>query len=125
MVGFHSFTFLSYIPAIFRKGKKRCWTVMKSNESFLKAFSELGNDWDITEQQVSAIEEYVCALYSSKKSSVNELRYDLFLKKQKRENKIIDLSTVPPCSSSLYLQTKRANFVSKLWKSTKNHRAIS
>jgi len=91
---------------------------MKSKEYFLDVFSEIGNDWEIIQQQVTLIEQYVCALYSSKKSSVNELRYDLFVKKQNKENQIIDLSTVPPCFSSLCLQIKRANFVSKLWKST-------
>ena len=119
LVGFHSFTGNDYFSAIFRKGKKHCWSIMKSNESFLRAFIELGTDWKITEQQVTAIEEYVCALYRSKKNSVNELHYDLFLKKQKKESKIIDLSTVPPCFSPLCLQLKRANFVSKLWKRTK------
>ena len=34
-----------------------------------------------------------------------------------KKAKIIDLSLIPPCFSSLYLQIKRANFVSKLWKS--------
>ena len=48
---------------------------MKSNESFLTAFTELVTDWDITEQQVNAIEQYVCALYKSNKKSVNDVRY--------------------------------------------------
>ena len=33
------------------------------------------------------------------------------------ENKIIDLSTLPPCQSTLYLHIKRANYVAKVWKS--------
>ena len=81
LVGFHSFTGNDYIPAIFRKRKKQCWSTMKSNESFLRAFTELGTDWDMTEQQVNAIEQYVCALYKSKKKSVNDVRYDQFEKK--------------------------------------------
>ena len=92
---------------------------MKSNESFLRAFTELGTDWDMTEQQVNAIEQYMCALYRSKKKSVNDVRYDLLEKKQNKEGKTIDLSLIPPCFSSLYLQIKRANFVSKWWKSTR------
>ena len=44
LVGFHSFTGNDYIPAIFRKGKKHCWSTVKSNESFLRAFTELGTD---------------------------------------------------------------------------------
>ena len=73
----------------------------------------------MTEQQVNAIEQYVCALCKSKKKSVNDVRYDLFEKKQNKEGKIIYLSLIPPCFSFLYLQIKRANFVSRLWKSTR------
>ena len=91
---------------------------MKSNESFARAFTKLGTDWHMKEQQVNAIEQYACALYKSKKKPVNDVRYDLFEKKQSKEVKIIDLLLIPPCFSSLYLQIKRANFVSKLWKST-------
>ena len=36
-VEFHSFTGNDYIPSIFLKGKKQCWSTMKSNESFLKS----------------------------------------------------------------------------------------
>ena len=99
---FYSFTWNDYIAAIFTKGKKHCWSTVKSNGSFLRAFTKLGTDWDLTEQQVNAIEKYMCALYKSKKKSVNDVRYDLFEKKQNKEGKIIDLSLIPPCFSSLY-----------------------
>ena len=118
LVGFHSFTGNDYIPSIFRKGKKHCWSIAKSSETFLEAFSELGADWEMTGEVVLALEKYVCALYRSKNNSVNELRYELFLKKKKKEDKVIDLAAVPSCFSSLYLQIKRANYVSKIWKST-------
>ena len=60
---------------------------MKSNESFPRAFTKLGTDWDMTEQQVNAIEQYVCALYKSKKKSVNDVRYNLFEKKTTKKAK--------------------------------------
>ena len=44
LVGFHSFTGNDYIPAIFRKEKKHCWSTVTTNESFLRAFTELGTD---------------------------------------------------------------------------------
>ena len=101
LVGFHSFAGNDYIPSIFRKAKKHCWSIAKSNEIFLEAFSELGADWEMTDKVVLALEKYVCALYQSKNNSLNELRYELFLKKQKKEGKVIDLAAVPPCFSSL------------------------
>ena len=113
LVGFHSFTGNDYIPSIFRKGKKHCWSIAKISETFLEAFSELGADWEMTDEVVLALEKCL-----SKNNSVKELRYELFLKKQKKEGKVVDLAAVPPCFSSLYLQIKRANYVSKIWKST-------
>ena len=86
--------------------------------ALISSCSELGADWEMTDEVVLALEKYVCALYRSKNNSVNELRYELFLKKQKKEGKVIDLAAVRPCFSSLYLQIKRANCVSKIWKST-------
>ena len=118
LLGLHFFTSNDYISAIFRDEKKHCWSAMKSDESFIRAFTEIGTDWDMAEQQVNAIQQYACVLYKSKKKSVNGVRYDLFEKKQNKEGTIIDLSLIPPCFSSLNLLIKRANFVSKLWKST-------
>ena len=37
------------------------------------------------------------------------------------ENKIVDLSSLPPCQSVLYLHTSRANFVAIVWKSADDH----
>ena len=74
LVGFHSFTENNCIPVLFRKEKKHCWSTMKSNESFLRAFTELCKDWDMTEQQVNSIEQYICALHKPKKKSVNDVR---------------------------------------------------
>ena len=118
LVGFHSFTGNDYVPALFRKGEKRCWSIMKKSEKFLNVFGELGRDWELTGEVVKTIEEYVCALYGSKKDSVDSTRFDMIMKKQTRENKAIDLSAIPPCFSSLYLQIQRANFV--LWKWTES-----
>ena len=62
----------------------------------------------------------MCALYGSKKDSVDSTRFDMIMKKQTRENKAIDHSAIPPCFSSLYLQIQRANFVAATWKRTES-----
>ena len=38
------------------------------------------------------------------------------MKKYAQENKVIDLSTLPPCRSVLKLHTERANTVAAIWK---------
>ena len=111
LIGFQSFTGSDFVPAFFRKGKKRCWSVMKKSEKFMKIFSEPGRDWQLTSEISDILEEYVCALYGSTNDSADVTRYNMFMKKQTRENKAIDLSVLPPCFTSLYLQMKRANFV--------------
>ena len=63
LIGFHSFTGNDYVPAFFRKGKKRHWSVMKKSEKFMKVFSELGRDWQLTIEISDILEEYVCMHY--------------------------------------------------------------
>ena len=44
LISFHSFTGNDFVPAFFRKGKKRCWSILRKDEKFLVAFSELGRN---------------------------------------------------------------------------------
>ena len=39
-------------------------------------------------------------------------------KKQCREHKVVDLSTLPPCKEVLFYHSKRANLVENLWKNS-------
>ena len=48
--------------------------------------------------------------------SVNEVRWRLFEKKHKRENKIADLSSLPPCQEVLRYHCQRANYVAYIWR---------
>ena len=114
IVGFHAFTGDDYLPAMFRRGKKRCWDATKKSAMFLNTFKELVRDWELTDEIVTTLEEYVCSLYGSKKNTVNSTRFDMFMKKQNQESKVVDLSVIPPCFSSLYLQIKRSNFIAAM-----------
>ena len=74
VIGFHSFTGTDYTSAFFRKGKKRCWSVMQSD-------TVLGSNWNIDQNLECLLEEDVCSLYGGKKLSVNEVRFCIFQKK--------------------------------------------
>ena len=50
------------------------------------------------------------------KKIVNDVRYELFNKKYARENKVIDLSLIPPCQSTLMLHLRRSKYVVSIWK---------
>lgn len=120
LIGFHSFTGNDYNSAFFRKGKKVCWNTMLKSQSFLNFFSTLGDSWEINDDSISLAEEYLCRLYgaSKKTTNVNQARFESFTKKYCVENKIIDLSTLPPCRESLRLHLLRAIYVSGMWKRT-------
>jgi len=89
---------------------------MVKNEEYLNCFRTLGDNWEVTDEQKATLEEYICSLYSSNKKYVNEARMDIFMKKQKSKNQIVDLSILPPCGSSLMLHIHRANYVARIWK---------
>lgn len=82
IIGFHAFSGNDYISAFFRKGKQICWKKMLESDTFI----ELGDSWDLGDQLQVNIEKYVCYLYSSKKSNVNEARFQFFNEKQHRSN---------------------------------------
>ena len=50
-----------------------------------------------------------------RKKDVNYVLHQLFETTYSREDKMIDLSLLPPCQSSLRLHSLRANVVAKIW----------
>ena len=106
LTGFHAITGNDYISSFFRKGKRKC-------VGLYKQFME------VSEALFIDIEEYICAIYNvKKKQTVNPARAEIFTKKHANENKIIDLSFLPPCESTLLLHVKRANYMTKVWKTS-------
>ena len=93
---------------------------MVKNKVYVEEFEKFGDSYELNEEMVAVFEDYVCRMYGVKKgiTTVNEARMDIFTKKHSMENKVIDLSLLPPCKSSLYLHLLRANFVSNMWKQT-------
>ena len=116
LIGFHAFTGNDYVSSFYRKGKGVCWSALEKNPRFLPAFKDLGSTWELAEETFKLLEEYVCVLYGCRKKNVNQARYYLFQRKYRRDEKIIDLSILPPCKSVLLLHANRANYVAKIWK---------
>ena len=56
---------------------------------------------------------------------MNEAGRQIFWEKFHKENKIMDLSLLPPCQSSLELRCKRANFIAKMWRDASNPMLLS
>ena len=116
LLGFHAFTGNDYNASFFRKSKVTCWKILANNSKFEDTFSALGEHLEISDYLNSSLEEYVCRLYRYSEKSVNCVRYKMFEKKQCRENKIPDLSTLAPCHQVLQYHIKRSSAITYIWK---------
>ena len=47
LIDFHSFTGTDHTSPFFRKGKKRYWSVMHSDDHFIQTFNVIGSNWNI------------------------------------------------------------------------------
>ena len=113
IVGFLAFTGTDQNSSFFRKSKMRCWKIA---QDYLSTFSNLGKEFEMTDDLIKELEEYVCRLYGGKSSDVNALRNEIFLKTLKNKKRVINLFHLPPYQSSLKLQARRSNYIAKIWK---------
>ena len=49
----------------------------------------------------SHLEEFICTLYGYKEKNVNKVRWLKFRDKHTKQNKVIDMSALPPCEEHL------------------------
>lgn len=117
LLGIHAFSGNDYVSSFFRKGKPTSWKLVKSSQKFLEVFSCLGESDQLSNELFSDLEKFVCSLFGKKKlDSVNSARKEIFWDKLSKKKKIIDISFLPPCQSSLYKHCQRANFIAKMWR---------
>lgn len=89
---------------------------MRKSAVYRKAFSELGDSENITQELEETMESFVCSIYGGGKiTSVNELRYNKLVKKSNKLRSS-DPSSLPPCKETLRPKLKRCNHVSNMWK---------
>ena len=99
-----------------RKTKKIWRTVVVNDDELLEFFSKLG-EGDLTDEMYQEAERFVCKMYGSKTiTSVNQLRSNLFWTRLRKNDRVPDLCTLPPCSSTLRKHTTRAHYVTKMWR---------
>lgn len=90
--------------AIFGKGKKLAYKVLKSNPELCRKVKLFYQPLAARDDIASVGEEFLLALYNSKRcNNLNELRYFMYSKrvgsKQKRKS-ALDLSNLPPTSDA-------------------------
>ena len=79
------------------------------------------NYWEILKGVMTqCLAKYVCKLYGLSDTTVNRVRFKIVEKKYQNDNKIVDISLLPPYCSTLRLHILRANTIAYLWKQTQN-----
>ena len=110
LVGYHGQSGNDYLFGFLRKTKKLWNTLVANDEKLLHFFSKLG-EGDLTEEMHKEAEEFACKMYGDKRlTSVNKLRAKLFWTRLRKNDRVPDLSTLPPCSSTL------RKMLRKMWK---------
>ena len=83
----------------------------------MQIFGELGSQDSVSESTAAGLEKFVCFLYGEKRlSSLNRVRKTIFWRSYSRDNKVIDLSLLPPCQTSLERHIRRATYLARIWR---------
>lgn len=121
LIGLHALTGCDFTSCFFRKGKVKPFERLENDgyQHHVKALRSLTSD----EVNVPAVTTFICSLYGSKTSNINEARYKAFMrmsggneKKPLGRIQKINCASLPPCMKTLTNHIKRAQFVAKLWK---------
>ncbi len=117
LLGFYIFIGEDANSAFRGKGKVIPLKKLMKTPKHQDTFRHLGEQWDISENLINVLEEFVCLMYGfAKTKNVNDVRSTM-LKKMvgKKINEIqkctnIDLSKLPPCKMSLVPHCRRVNY---------------
>ena len=114
LMGLHSWTGCDTVSALAGQGKLKALKIILQNQRYKTAFSEIGANWDLSNEVLDTIEEFTCKLYSrnTKFRKVNQLRYEMF--RSKRGD--VESGQLPPCQNTLFQHTFRANYQSAIWR---------
>ncbi|XP_038063921.1 uncharacterized protein LOC119734467 [Patiria miniata] len=111
LIGFHCFSGCDSVSAFYGKGKMKAIKLLVENPTLCAQFQLLGESFMVTDDQVTALEMFVCKLYAQHSySRVNEARCAMFSMATKAEN------VMPPNRDALRKHIERANFQAAIYK---------
>ena len=67
--------------------------------------SDLESNIDTSQELVMKMEEFTCHIYGYRERNINNAGFKMFKRKQVREHKVVDLSTLQP-SKKVLLTTR-------------------
>ena len=115
LIGIHAFTGCDSVSAFAGKGKIKPVKILQQLPTYQLTFGNLGQSFDVTNQQLRELESFVCLLYLSQTtecSDINECRYMMFCGKKGEA----DSSQLPPCHDTLRQHVLRANYQAAIWR---------
>ena len=108
LIGFHLFTGNDYCSSFFRKGMEKCFKTIIWRAKFQAAFDRLGVTWELTEDLISDLKQYLCSLYRLKWKEVNKAHYKQSKKKCSQEKVTGTAALIP-------WQTVFINYIACIW----------
>ena len=113
----HAFSGNDYVSCFFRKEKQTIWKAVNQKTEFVDLFASLGDEVAPREELIKGLEKFVCFVYGHPRlQSVNEAWQKVFWQTFNKDEKIVDLSLMPPCESTLRYHIMRANYVAYLFR---------
>ena len=122
LLGFYVFSGEDCTSAFKGKGKVGPLKKLEKNPRFHKAFSQLGDYWNVKPEVLRQLEQFTCLMYGqSRESSVDVVRAKLLRKMVGEDKKLtskskVDLARLPPCHSALKPHVQRVNHRVALYK---------
>lgn len=123
---FHALTGCDFNPALYKRGKKRPFDILRKSEIFQKALADVGSDRCDIQTIFPTLQSFICHMYGLKKlADVNEARFDIFNKTYKVHDtskpfsldvRNYDACNLPPCQSELYQHCLRTRYIVNLWR---------
>ncbi len=108
----HAFTGCDSVSAFAGRGKIGAFKHVTASHTFTSLFSQLGEDWSISEQSYKDLEKFTCILYGARDlDDVNECRYRIFCCRKGD----VEAHHIPPCRDALKKHIARASYQTAIW----------
>ena len=118
--GLHAFKGCDSVSAFAGVGRVKPFRMLRSNTKYQEIFKQVGNDWSVSQDLLTQLESFVCAMYGAKNGikDVNQCRYAVFCAKRGEA----ESHQLPPCKDCLHKHCQRADYQAAIWKNaSSNH----
>ncbi len=97
LLGLHAFTGCDTVGAFAGHGKIRSMKLMAKTQENVKLFAELGKTFQLPEELINNLQEFVCKMYGKEIADIDLLRYKLYCSKKGK----CEIEHLPPCVAAL------------------------